>query len=73
MFNENTSFVLLMSLSVSPLLLIKCSYIYDVALEIKLLSSCCNIDNMFVPSKWETVLLCNAVCHWLGANQGSAL
>ena len=25
------------------------------------------------PSQWETALLCNAISHWLGANQESAL
>ena len=27
-----------------------------------------NADSRFAPSRWETVLLCNAVSHWLGAN-----
>ena len=27
----------------------------------------------FVPSQWETALLCNDVSHWLGASLGSAL
>ena len=27
----------------------------------------------FAPSQWETVLLCNDVSHWLGANLKSAL
>ena len=27
----------------------------------------------FMPSQWETVLLCNDVSHWLGASQESAL
>ena len=30
-------------------------------------------DSMFAPSQWETVLLCNDVSHWLGANPESAL
>ena len=30
-------------------------------------------DSMFVPSQWETALLCNDVSHWLGANIESAL
>ena len=30
-------------------------------------------DSRFAPSQWETVLLCNDVSHWLGANLGSAL
>ena len=30
-------------------------------------------DSRFVPSKWETALLCNDVSHWLGANLESAL
>ena len=30
-------------------------------------------DSRFAPSQWETVLLCNDVSHWLGANVGSAL
>ena len=25
-------------------------------------------DSRFVPSQWETALLCNAVSHWLGTN-----
>ena len=28
---------------------------------------------MFAPSQWETVLLCNDIPHWLGANLKSAL
>ena len=27
----------------------------------------------FAPSQWQTALLCNDVCHWLGANLESAL
>ena len=30
-------------------------------------------DSMFVPSQWETALLCNDVSHWLGASLESAL
>ena len=30
-------------------------------------------DSRFVPSQWETALLCNDVSHWLGASQESAL
>ena len=30
-------------------------------------------DSRLAPSQWETVLLCNAVSHWLGANLESAL
>ena len=30
-------------------------------------------DSRFAPSQWETVLLCNAGFHWLGANLESAL
>ena len=30
-------------------------------------------DARFVPSQWETVLLCNDVTHWLSANLESAL
>ena len=30
-------------------------------------------DVNFAPSQWETVLLCNDVFYWLGANLGSAL
>ena len=30
-------------------------------------------DSRFVPSQWETSLLCNDVSHWLGASLGSAL
>ena len=30
-------------------------------------------DSRFVPSQWETPLLCNDVSHWLGANLESAL
>ena len=30
-------------------------------------------DASFVPSQWETVLLCNDVSHWLGANLESIL
>ena len=30
-------------------------------------------DSRFVPSQWETALLCNDVSHWLGANLESAL
>ena len=30
-------------------------------------------DARFVPSQWETALLCNDVSHWLGANLESAL
>ena len=30
-------------------------------------------DLRFVPSQWETALLCNDVSHWLGANLESAL
>ena len=30
-------------------------------------------DSRFAPSQWETVLLCNDVSHWLGANLESAL
>ena len=30
-------------------------------------------DSRFVPSQWETSLLCNHVSHWLGANLESAL
>ena len=30
-------------------------------------------DSRFVPSQWETALLCNAVSHWLGASLESAL
>ena len=33
----------------------------------------CRADSRFVPSQWETVLLCNNVSHWLGANLESAL
>ena len=29
-------------------------------------------DSRLVPSQWETVLLCNDVSHWLGANLESA-
>ena len=28
-------------------------------------------DSRFAPSQWETILLCNDVSHWLGANQES--
>ena len=30
-------------------------------------------DSRFVPSKWETALLCSDVSHWLGANLEAAL
>ena len=30
-------------------------------------------DSRFVPSQWETVLLCNGVSHWLGASLEWAL
>ena len=30
-------------------------------------------DSRFVPSQWETVLLCNNVSHWLGASLQAAL
>ena len=30
-------------------------------------------DSGFVPSQWETLLLCNDVSHWLGASLESAL
>ena len=30
-------------------------------------------DSRFVPSQWETALLCNGVSHWRGANLESAL
>ena len=30
-------------------------------------------DSRFVPSQWETALLCNDVSHWLGANLESVL
>ena len=30
-------------------------------------------DSKFAPSQWETVLLCNDVSHWLGANLESGL
>ena len=30
-------------------------------------------DSSFVPSQWETALLCNHVSHWLGASLESAL
>ena len=30
-------------------------------------------DSRFVPSQWETALLCNDVSHWLGTNLESAL
>ena len=30
-------------------------------------------DSRYAPSQWETVLLCNDVSHWLGANLESAL
>ena len=30
-------------------------------------------DSRFVPSQWETALLCNDVYHWLGASIESAL
>ena len=30
-------------------------------------------DSRFVPSQWETTLLCNAVSHWLGASLESAV
>ena len=33
----------------------------------------CRADSRFVPSQWETALLCNSVSHWLGANVKSAL
>ena len=31
------------------------------------------VDSRFEPSQWETVLLCNDICHWLGANLESTL
>ena len=30
-------------------------------------------DSRFAPSQWETALLCNAICHWLGAHLESTL
>ena len=33
----------------------------------------CRADSRFGPSQWETSLQSNAVSHWLGANQESAL
>ena len=30
-------------------------------------------DSRFVPSQWETALLCNGVSHWLGTSLDSAL
>ena len=33
----------------------------------------CKTDSRFAPSQWETSLQSNAVSHWLGANQESAL
>ena len=30
-------------------------------------------DSRFEPSKWKTVLICNDVSHWLGANLETAL
>ena len=33
----------------------------------------CSADSTFAPSQWETVLLCNNVSHWLGANLESVL
>ena len=35
--------------------------------------SCIRADPMFVPSQWETVLLCNDGSDWLGASLESAL
>ena len=32
-----------------------------------------HFDSRLVPSQWETLLLCNDVSHWLGANLESAL
>ena len=31
------------------------------------------VDSRFVPSQWETVLLCNDVSHWLGTSLESGL
>ena len=50
---------------------IKCDIIENIAI-----AECCHYtraDSKFAPSQWETVLLCNNVSHWLGANQESAL
>ena len=33
----------------------------------------CRADSRFPPSQWETVLLCNDVSHWRGANLESGL
>ena len=33
----------------------------------------CRADSRFVPSQWETVLLCNDVSHWLCASLESSL
>ena len=30
-------------------------------------------DSRFAPSQWETVLVCNNICHWLGASLELAL
>ena len=32
------------------------------------LHNICSTDSRFAPSQWETVILCNDVSHWLGAN-----
>ena len=38
------------------------------------LMSCVNrADSRFVPSRWETGLLCNDISHWLGASLESTL
>ena len=49
-------------------MLVKEAIVYFVtqAMEIR-------ADSRFVPSQWETVLLCNDVSHWLGSNLESAL
>ena len=37
------------------------------------LEICNRADSRFVPSQWETTLLCNDVSHWLGASLESTL
>ena len=45
----------------------------DLVTHTPWLSSDMGTPQGFAPSQWETVLLCNDVSHWLGANLESAL
>ena len=82
LFTTNIYFLIILNILHPKYIYIYISYIYISYICISIYgrrqtlyfdSNGSRAASSFAPSKWETVLLCSDVSHWLGANLESAL